>query len=185
MLHGSGVDLYSRDGHIERDRSGRGKWVSAMSQLVMVSGGRHHSGTEWVATTPFTHHPFLFHPKEFLSSLGIVLPSFLITLKQNNALNYLLQKCDDESTVFVFCVRMCILSFALFNGFCHVQCLGTSQFSLFRQHRATVGLHKEVQCVLHTNGSMLKTKPSQGYWSLGIHILGSVSVIYRVVCTLP
>ncbi len=47
---------------------------------------------------------------------------------------------------------------AVFNAFCHGQCLGVIQCALFRQRRATVGLHKEMQCVLYTTGSVLKTK---------------------------
>lgn len=44
VLRGSGVDLSSRDGHIEETDQRRGKWVSVVSQLVTLSGGLHHFG---------------------------------------------------------------------------------------------------------------------------------------------
>lgn len=68
----------------------------------------------------------------------------------------------------------------VFNAFCHAQCLGAIQCALFTQHRAPVAVHKEIQCVLHTSGSMLHTMFANR--SLSIHIPGSNSVIYIVVC---
>lgn len=49
----------------------------------------------------------------------------------------------------------------VFNAFCHAQCSRAIQCVLFRQHKAPVALCKEIQCVLHTAGSMLKVGPSQ------------------------
>lgn len=61
VLHGSEVDLLRRDGHSEGDRSA-GKWVSVVSQLVMVSAGLHHLAAELVRH----QHLLQFHPTKFL-----------------------------------------------------------------------------------------------------------------------
>lgn len=47
VLRGSAVDLLRRDGCTGEDRSA-GKWVSVVSQLVMVSAGLHHLAAELV-----------------------------------------------------------------------------------------------------------------------------------------
>ena len=65
----------------------------------------------------------------------------------------------------------------VFNALCRGQRSGAIQFALFGQLRASVGPHKEIQCVPHTTGSM------SANCSLGIHILGSNSLIYGVACT--
>lgn len=62
----------------------------------------------------------------------------------------------------------------VFNALCRGQCSGAIQFALFGQHRASVGPHKEIQCVPHT------TRSISANWSLGIRMLGSNSVIYSI-----
>lgn len=65
----------------------------------------------------------------------------------------------------------------VFNALCRGQRSGAIRFAMFGQHRASVGLHKEIQCVPHTTGSM------SANWSLGIRMLGSNSVIYSIAWT--
>lgn len=61
----------------------------------------------------------------------------------------------------------------VFNALCRGQRSGAIRFAMFGQHRASVGLHKEIQCVPHTTGSM------SANWSLGIR-MHSVDVNSRV-----
>lgn len=159
VLHGSGVDLYSTDGHIESDRLG-GTKLGQCGAPAGDSVWRPPSLGSWIgATAPFTHHHILFHPANFLSTL-----KFLdwIKTKQHVYFIFIKSKTKKEWKYYILVrhsggmlleepgsVYIQVFAHSLvFNAFSYVQCLGASQCVLFRQCRALAAQHKEVQCGL-------------------------------------
>lgn len=116
----------------ETDRQESG---SVLSQLVMVYAGLHHLAAELVPH----QHLLQFYPTKFLDCCFVKFLDYIQVKKK-----YFQNGLKRHSLVF--------------DAFCHTQSSGGIQWTLFRWYSASVALHKEVQCVLHTAGSMLEVK---------------------------